>query len=393
MKINKRDIEFFIILAGICIPQGIASVGVVSKVSTLIRGIAFLYAGILILKRDVRPDSFFWTWTIYFSIMLISTIMNAGNMTMYLSKYYPIFAMIIIAKYYAEKRGNDLIKIAGELFAGILFLNCILGVLYNTTLMSDTAVYFLGIRTRINDLAYIGIVLALLMVVMYQKRWVWLALGFVGAVYFILNQKVTTGYVCIPWLIIFIILTFKKNGFITDNGRKIYWLIIFINILVISGGILSRFGWFFSEILGEDATLTGRTNIWSSVLAAMPGKWILGHGIGSARSFVVITNKTTATHSQLLNELYNGGLLGAVFFTLIAYLVVRKCQERGDVFAGLVVSGIFTTQIAMISEVVCDSNFYNAYLILCYYLMSVVPLIYNKGNHLTREEGNEFKES
>ena len=116
--------------------------------------------------------------------------------------------------------------------------------------------------------------------------------------------------------------------------------------------------------LGEDATLTGRTNIWSSVLATMPGKWVLGHGIGTIRSFLVVTNNTTATHSQLLNELYNGGLVGVALFVIIAYLVVKKCKERGDAFAGLVASGIFATQIAMISEVVCDSNFYNIYLIL-----------------------------
>lgn len=376
MNVNIRDLKFFIILAGICIPQGIAGLGVVSKVSTLIKLVAFLYAGILLLRGNVKPDIFFGIWMAYFTIMLVSTIVNSGNLSTYVSKYYPVCAMIILSKYFVKHRGINTIKIVGRLFVGILVLNSILGVLYNTTLMSDAAVYFLGIRTRISDLAYVGIVFALVLPLIYHRGWIWPVLGSTSAIYFILSQKVSTGYICIPLLIIFIMLSLLKTKIITNNGKKIYWMIILINVLVISGGILGRFGWFLSDILGEDVTLTGRTNIWSSVLSAMPGKWILGHGIGSARSFIVVTNNTTATHNQLLNELYNGGLVSVALFILITYLVVKKCKKRGDVLAGLVLSGIFATQIAMISEVVCDSNFYNVYLILCYYLVSTLPPIY-----------------
>ena len=359
MNVSKRDLKLFIILVGICIPQGIAGLGVVSKVSTLIKLVAFLYAGILLLKRTVKPDIFFGIWMAYFAVMLISTIVNSGNLSTYVSKYYPVFAMIILSQYYVSIREANTIKTVAKLFTGILVLNSLLGVLYNTTLMSDAAVFFLGIRTRINDLAYVGIVFALMIPLIYCRGRIWPALGTASAVYFIVVQKVSTGYICIPLLALFIVLSLKKTRLMTDNAKRIYLMIILINILVISGGILSRFGWFFSDILGEDATLTGRTNIWSSVLSTMPGNWILGHGIGSARSFMVVTNYTTATHSQLLNELYNGGIVGVVLFILISYLVVKKCTDRGDVFAGLVISGIFTTQIAMISEVVCDSNFYN----------------------------------
>ena len=52
LKVRKSDIELFLILVGICIPQGIAGIGVVSKVSTFIKLIAFLYAGILVLKKN-----------------------------------------------------------------------------------------------------------------------------------------------------------------------------------------------------------------------------------------------------------------------------------------------------------------------------------------------------
>lgn len=65
LKVRKCDIELFLILVGICIPQGIAGVGVVSKISTFIKLIAFLNAGILLLKKKVKPDMFFWTWMIY----------------------------------------------------------------------------------------------------------------------------------------------------------------------------------------------------------------------------------------------------------------------------------------------------------------------------------------
>lgn len=398
LKVRKSDIELFLILVGICIPQGIAGIGVVSKVSTFIKLIAFLYAGILVLKKTVKLDIFFWTWTIYFAIMLASTLINSGNMSTLVSKYYPLLAMIVLAKYFVMHREADTIKVVGILFTGILVLNSILGVLYQTTLMSDVAVYLLGIRTRINDLAYIGIVFAFALPLIYRKGWIWTGLGCVSAIHFIINQKVSTSYICIPMLILLIVLSLKKTKLLTDNSIKIYWIIILINILVISGGMLSRFGWFFSDVLGEDATLTGRTNIWRSVLATMPGKWVLGHGIGTIRSFLVVTNNTTATHSQLLNELYNGGLVGVALFVIIAYLVVKKCKERGDAFAGLVASGIFATQIAMISEVVCDSNFYNTYLILCYYLLFVVPPIYHKNSQeelkdlfQCGEAKNEFK--
>lgn len=392
LKVRKCDIELFLILVGICIPQGIAGIGVVSKVSTFIKLIAFLYAGILVLKKTVKPDIFFWTWVIYFAIMLASTLINSGNMSTLVSKYYPLFAMIVLAKYFVMLRDADTIKVVGILFAGILVLNAILGALYQTTLMSDVTVYLLGIRTRINDLAYVGIAFALTLPLLYRKGWIWTGLGCASAMYFIVNQQVSTGYIGIPMLILFIILSLKKTKLLTDNSEKIYWIIILINILVISGGMLSRFGWFFSNVLGEDATLTGRTNIWRSVLATMPGKWFLGHGIGSTRSFMVVTNNTTATHSQLLNELYNGGLVGVVLFVIIAYLVVKKCKERGDAFAGVVASGIFATQIAMISEVVCDSNFYNIYLILCYYLLAVVPPIYYENSQEELEDSFQYRE-
>lgn len=141
--------------------------------------------------------------------------------------------------------------------------------------------------------------------------------------------------------IIYILIIQKKVKIL--ERIQIGWAFVVgsVSFLMVAITIIPVFSWFF-EMVGKDATLTGRVPLWQHALKVMSqNKPLTGYGYGmfwrneEAVSLIqqgfrrdsFLGNLTTGSHNLLIEMWMSIGLIGlALFFFMILYCF-RKCQE------------------------------------------------------------------
>jgi len=94
----------------------------------------------------------------------------------------------------------------------------------------------------------------------------------------------------------------------------------------ISGGLFVGEG--VTSILGRDATLTGRTDVWADLVSVAMQQPIVGHGFGgfwTPRSREVY--KISGAHNGYLEVLIELGFVGLLFFSMFLLSSCRKAQR------------------------------------------------------------------
>lgn len=93
----------------------------------------------------------------------------------------------------------------------------------------------------------------------------------------LLSTSKTAFLVLVLGLLAQAFMVFVKGGPI----RAIAGTWLAVAAVSTAAGLLTRKSEFFLDALGKDATLTGRTKIWSSILRQMPGEEMTGFGFGA----------------------------------------------------------------------------------------------------------------
>ena len=80
------------------------------------------------------------------------------------------------------------------------------------------------------------------------------------------------------------------------------------------------------DVLGEDLTLTTRTNIWAALLSILSDEPLWGYGPGNET--VVVGGLLNLTNAQngLLHTYLGVGAVGVFFFLLLLSGIVRKMK-------------------------------------------------------------------
>lgn len=139
-------------------------------------------------------------------------------------------------------------------------------------------------------------------------------------------------------LLMFLFSKYKPNKLV------IVGIIIFANVLLVfnSTSLFSSDKWIeFVEILGKDATLTSRTEIWESAFNLLDGHYLFGLGRGSVleyRNYYDILQLKTEAHNLIVELLLNGGIVGFIlffsaFFSLIKKMDLSQKKQRYVFFA------------------------------------------------------------
>jgi len=86
----------------------------------------------------------------------------------------------------------------------------------------------------------------------------------------------------------------------------------------------------FSSVLGRDETLTGRTEIWASLLPVVDRHPLLGAGVGGFWTSETRARYASEAHSGYLDVLLDLGFLGIL---LVAAFVISCCRKFHDALA------------------------------------------------------------
>lgn len=169
--------------------------------------------------------------------------------------------------------------------------------------------------------------------------------------------------ICALSVAVYIYFTYARTGWIaslvavgillallgTAQVRKVALLISFFLIVAILV--------FCNEIVYYELTqrsLTGRDEIWVSVLSQLSGNWITGYGAGVSIEPIIISNGTETvhnTHGLYLEVLFQFGLVGLVLMIILfASCVVTLFRSRAEMLAPLWLSMLIGISFSMLVD-------------------------------------------
>lgn len=280
-----------------------------------------------------------------------------------------MISLFLILNYTCKIDYRKTILMANKLFGILLILNLLSyiffpnGVYYDST--SYQSLYLLGIRTRFTDYAYVGLILTELNYALKNCSKKIYLLSSIICILNVVLPKISTAIVAIiifySLKIIFskqkhkTLLTYK-NVLITSWGTN--FLIIFFNIQMI-------LNWLFVKFFNKTANLTGRTEIWEIAWNTLLQKPILGYGVRNDGSFVYVRGKMWQAHNQIIQLLYDGGIIGMLLFIIMLFIFGKNLKFNGDnndKLKQIIIFGLGGFFIIMITEI--SSYYLPIYLLL-----------------------------
>lgn len=378
--ISKTNMVDAICLLIIFIPYTVEYIAGLNTIVKYAKWAAFAYA-ILTLLNSLRitglktqPGSFNFFFSVYMIATLVSVIVNGQSVYLWFSKVYPWIVAVILTQRYFKRDYNSAINCIAVLFCIIVSANMVSWFLNGSTIARESGeiIYFIGIRTRINDVAYIAIAVFLVNCY-YKNRFskTVFVMGLISLVAFIFFEWVSTGLVSIVLMAIIIILGQKYPDAYCRINKIILLVPVIICILIMLFNIQEKFSWLIVDILGEDLTLNGRTLIWESVLNQVQGlEWIIGNGLNNGLRFAFGAHETGAAHNQFLSILVNYGIVGLSAFLGMAFSIF-SIKTENKILYNVFTATIIVYFISGISEITCDTVYYISLLAVAYTVLTV----------------------
>lgn len=378
--ISKTNMVDAICLLIIFIPYTVEYIAGLNTIVKYAKWAAFAYA-ILTLLNSLRITglktqlgSFNFFFSVYMIATLVSVIVNGQSVYLWFSKVYPWIVAVILTQRYFKRDYNSAINCIAVLFCIIVSANMFSWFLNGSTIARESGeiIYFIGIRTRINDVAYIAIAVFLVNCY-YKNRFskTVFVVGLISLVAFIFFEWVSTGLVSIVLMAIIIILGQKYPDAYCRINKIILLVPVIICILIMLFNIQEKFSWLIVDILGEDLTLNGRTLIWESVLNQVQGlEWIIGNGLNNGLRFAFGAHETGAAHNQFLSILVNYGIVGLSAFLGMAFSIF-SIKTENKILYNVFTATIIVYFISGISEITCDTVYYISLLAVAYTVLTV----------------------
>jgi O-antigen ligase len=369
VKISKSKILFVISIVALCQPLGATAL---NPVYSVLKIVGLLYGLYLLASTRGKLGLFNICILLFWITMLVATVNSGTNIRIWFMQFYMYALPCIIIGHWLQRDAVFVIKALTCIFSVYLTLNLITffqnGV-DEARGSADQIIYWLGIRTRISDVAFLAISLAILTIAMHfrKKRYIFASiLIFVSSACFIFGNSVSTGIMAlVVYVVVAILMLFSAKMRKNLPMIGVFFGLLLSLFLILANGV-SRFSWILEQFLGESLTLNGRTYIWASVIAQMPGHMIIGNGIGAEKNFAIIVGTTSSTHNGYLDILYSGGMMALVLFMIIIFIAVKNLIRSNDkLVISILGAMVFAMGVVMISEVANTCAYFFIMLVLC----------------------------
>lgn len=361
VKMKKKDFILFFALFAFLEPWWMITVPVLDFVFNLCKAAVggwILYDG---WKRQFKANWLLLFFALFRVLVVVRTIWCGSNeWPGYLMETLQWGVMILFLIRTAEVRKEELLRMVTFTFAVILALNILTWTPDGLLLDPGKGYFLLGIRTRIGDAAIPAMGLVLFEMKMYGasknlKRKA--TVIFASSILFFVFEWVATGLISTLLLVAGYYIVEKF-----PNSRQLKWFIVFAAVLTMIGVVLFQiqevFAWLITGIFQKDVSLTGRTGIWKTAIEIIgENKW-LGVGYTNHGVFVPLENLITSGHSQLIQTLYYGGIVGTgIYFLMILYPVMKTISNR-DKRMNILLVTVAVIIIESISEICMDTIYF-----------------------------------
>ncbi len=328
-----------------------------SRVCTVVVAVLF------ILSFKKIPKLQFFSLCAVYVFMLLSTLVNNGNLWRFISNAYPVIGMcaFVILMCSTIESTKRFVKIMSAFFAIIMSLNLLLFI-FTPNLFGMTAsngrIFFVGLENQIIYSQTVGLLFTKLDDRLNGNKFIFQFYTAIYVITTIINFSVGSVIGAFV-LLLYMFFPAVKNFFGRGNyGLQIgLFFAILVSVVFFATPILNfpPIKFLIEEVLGKSTTLTHRTEIWSVALEGILKKPFLGYGMADTDNlfqiFVDGVPKVWSAHNQYLQFAYEYGLITfAVFcgFMLITANILKKCVD--DRLTGLILAFSFALMIMYLVE-------------------------------------------
>lgn len=261
-------------------------------------------------------------------LYLANTIINNGDILKVGYQSLIFIALFIYAEiYYRQKRLNVFLSIISKICRIYLLINIVTFVLFPNGLYAyEENIYFLGYRTRFTEYAFLLLMLSIIEnYINPNRKKLLFSLSLI--ILNILLPHISTAIVGLIVTIIFFFLFFYNEKKI--NFKFLFWIALIVNLLIVIFRIQTLFSFFIENILHKTVSLTYRTVIWDmSYPYIFDTNFLWGHGYPINGNFILWEKIYWQAHNQILQLLYEVGLIGTIIFFHICYMVYNKLEKN-----------------------------------------------------------------
>ena len=354
MKKFFNEIIMFILILLLFEPNIAVKYNLFNNVFVCGSVISFIFITMLIIREKKTINKITLLMIIFRTLLICTTIYNNGDILKVGYQSIIIISLMLYTEYYYRNdKILDFINILSNILTLYLFINIILYILYpNGLYLARSGIHFLGIRTRFTEYSML---LLLLNIINYQLKIENIKIFIFKMTIVLLNIFIPRIATAIIGLIIFILvyIFFKKK--IKINYKLIFAVSLIITALIVFFRIQDIFSYVIVDLLHKDLTLTGRTSIWDKSYTYIFDKFVLfGHGMKIDGNFVFWRVQLWQAHNQLLQILYEGGILGTILFYEIFFMSLAKLNHTNQINEKIkksIGAMFFSFGIMMITEI------------------------------------------
>lgn len=269
----------------------------------------------------------------------ISTYLGSSEYKSYIVYFVQALTATLFVEVALKRKKIEAVVIIRNVLFFFLLINLITLILFSQGLgvygynkSSDNYYYFLGLR-----IAFTPFILTELLsshIVDYlqgKKLSSFTRMSFAVGLLTLFIEKIATGLLAIAIIYTLMFLIRRKN--IKLNMYAIYLIYAIGFILIVVYNIqykLPFFSYLLEDVMHKDLSFDNRTTIWASTIAAFLKQPLFGYGVTGGGGVLVEFKYRVATlsaHNQILNTLYEGGIVSFIFFVIMFGVVAEKIKK------------------------------------------------------------------
>ena len=310
-------------------------------VSMAINGIEAIAVVFLILD-EIKNKSFngYSYATILFYVTLgISTYLGSGEYKSYIVYFVQALTATLFVEVALKKEKTEIVTVIRNVLFFFLLINLITLILFPQGLgvygyneSSDNYYYFLGLRIAFTPFILTELLLSHIVDYLQEKNLSsFTRMSFVVGLLTFVIEKIATGLFAITIIYALMFMVKRKN--IKLNMHVVYLIYAMGFILIVVYNIqykLPFFSYLLEDVMHKDLSFDNRTTIWASTIAAFLKQPLFGYGVTGGGGVLVEFKYRVATlsaHNQILNTLYEGGIVSFVFFVTMFGIVADKIKK------------------------------------------------------------------
>ena len=331
----------------------------------LVISLIFVVADFVIqygLSRFIR-DKFLLVSILYYSLMIVSTVLNNESIQRMLMYVFVGFSSIVFAKYVFEKEllfASSVMKVLVWLYA---FINIISIIAFPDGIVktgsSGGSVFFLGQYSRFAFFFFPALLFCVLGDIKKYKK-IRINTIFLLIICFfsvILSGTVGSSLAMIIMFLLMIIGRKKKINFVI---LFVIYIIFYLALTYFS--ITNYFAKFVEDVLKRDLTLSSRTLIWNhgfNYIHLSPY-----YGVGIMDNVTMLENfNFVHLHNHLLQVTFNTGYIGLTLFIILLFISFLSVTKHRDNYISILI-GVFVLCTGIELLVDCADGVRNHFIFL-----------------------------